>query len=243
MIEINRLSKSYNGKKIIKDISISMGDGQRWVIIGPSGCGKTTLLRLIAGFDAADSGTIIIDGKIVSNPKVVVLPHERKIGMVFQSLALWPHLTVFENIDFCLRPIVAGKKERSKRIEEFLAGVNLLPYAKYYPHNLSGGQKQRVALARAIVSEPKILLLDEPLANLDSILKEELQRMILDLQKKNKFTLIYVTHNEDEAANMADYLGLIYNSGLEEIRGHRELLTEQKAEFIKNLVRNKIKEF
>lgn len=243
MIEINQISKSYNGKEIINDMSLTIGDGERWVIIGPSGCGKTTLLRLIAGFDAPDSGTITIDGKIASNPVVIMPPHERKIGMVFQNLALWPHLTVFENIDFCLRPIVAAKKERLKRIEEFLAGVRLSAYARHYPHNLSGGQMQRVALARAIVSEPKILLLDEPLANLDPLLREDLQRMILSSQEKNKFSLVYVTHNEDEAGNMADCLGLICNGRIEEINGHANLSACKKAEFVRNLLRNKLKAF
>lgn len=242
MIEINRISKSYNLLKVIEDTSLKIDDGERWVILGPSGCGKTTLLRLIAGFETPDAGTISIDGKIVSTPRENIPPYERKIGMVFQSLALWPHLTVFENVDFCLRPKIASKKERAKKIEEILELVNLNKYERFYPDKLSGGERQRVALARAIAPEPKILLLDEPLANLDFLLKEDLQNMIIRLQEKKQFTLIYVTHDEDEACIMAGCIGLVYKGRLERIDGYATLNREEKIEFIRKFLRKKFKE-
>jgi iron(III) transport system ATP-binding protein len=241
MIELNRISKSYGSLKVIEDISLKIADSERLVILGPSGCGKTTLLRLIAGFQAPDTGTIIIDGKIVSNPRENIPPYERNIGMVFQSLALWPHLTVFENIDFCLRPKINSKRERARKIKMVLGQVNLNAYTNLYPHKLSGGERQRVALARAIAPEPKILLLDEPLANLDIMLKGELQNMILELQRSLRFSLIYVTHDQDEAWKMAERIGLIYKGRIEQVGTPNNLIHSPETEFVRVFLKNKFK--
>jgi len=204
VISLSSVSKQYNGRKVLHDVSIDIEKGERVVIFGPSGCGKTTILRLIAGFIAPDSGSIFIDGELVSRDgKIIKPPEHRNLGMVFQDLALWPHLNVRGNIEFGLKARGVPKAEREKRIRAILELVGMAEYADRKPAELSGGQQQRVALARALAVEPEVLLMDEPLSSLDEELNVRLRREILGLQEKLGFTMIYVTHDRDEAYEIA----------------------------------------
>lgn len=196
-IEVRRISKSYGTVVVLKDISFVLKAGESMVILGPSGSGKTTLLRLLAGLEFPDTGEIYMEGKLVSRPCFRVLPHQRKIGMVFQSPALWPHMTVAENIGFGLRNW--PKKKVKARVDELLVQMGLDKLKDRYPNEISGGQAQRVALARALAPRPRHLFLDEPLTNLNNELKENLLGLIKGEAVQNRSTLIYVTHDHEEA--------------------------------------------
>ena len=192
------------------------------VILGPSGCGKTTILRLIAGFLAPDVGRILLNGIEVSkNNKILVPPEKRDIGMVFQDLALWPHLSVYGNIAFGLKVRGVPKHERNLRVREILELVGLPGFERRKPSELSGGQQQRVALARALVLEPKVLLMDEPLSNLDLELNLRLRKEVVRLQEKLGFTLLYVTHDREEAFSIAQTV-VVMRKGQVAFRGKVE---------------------
>jgi ABC-type Fe3+/spermidine/putrescine transport system ATPase subunit len=203
-LEINDVSFSHSGVKALDALSLDIERGERIVILGPSGCGKTTILRLIAGFIAPDVGSISIAGDLVCrNGHILVPPEERNLGMVFQDLALWPHLSVEGNLDFGLRSRGMAKSERRQRIRTMLELVDLKAFSTRKPSELSGGQQQRVALARALVAEPTVLLMDEPLSSLDQDLNIRLRREVLRLHKDLGFTMVYVTHDQEEAADIA----------------------------------------
>jgi ABC-type sugar transport system ATPase subunit len=200
MIKIEDLYKSYGGLPALRAVDLEIDRGERLVVLGPSGCGKTTLLRLIAGFIVPDRGRIWLDGLLVAEGgRLLIEPENRKIGMVFQDLALWPHMTVFKNLDFGLKARRIPRPERKARIMDMLAKVQILDYAERFPKELSGGQQQRVALARALILEPKVLLMDEPLSNLDYDLNRLLREEIVRLQEELRITILYVTHDLDEA--------------------------------------------
>ena len=202
-IEFQNVSKRYGDRTVIQDLSFQIQSGERVVIHGPSGCGKTTVLRLMAGFLAPDAGTIFIGGQeVAGRGRILSGPEDRKLGMVFQDLALWPHLTVRQNLDFALKAQGLSGPIRKKRITEMLARVRLAGTELVYPTRLSGGQQQRVAIARALVSQPLALLMDEPLSNLDDELKEELCSQLLNLHAQLGFTLVYVTHHKEEIRRM-----------------------------------------
>jgi ABC-type Fe3+/spermidine/putrescine transport system ATPase subunit len=204
IIKMDSVSKAYDGPRILDRISLEIDLGERIVILGPSGCGKTTILRLIAGFIAPDTGSISLAGELVAREgQLLQSPEERKLGMVFQDLALWPHLSVKGNMEFGLKAHSIPKPEREQRIQEVLELVGLAAYAGRKPAELSGGQQQRVALARALVLEPQVLLMDEPLSSLDLDLNRRLRQEIIGLQEKLGFTLLYVTHDRDEAFSVA----------------------------------------
>jgi ABC-type Fe3+/spermidine/putrescine transport system ATPase subunit len=204
LIKLKDVSLTYKNNIIIKNLNLHIEKGERLVILGASGSGKTTLLRLIAGFTAPTFGEIEIDNKIVSKDKeILVPPHLRGIGMVFQDLALWPHMNVKENISFGLKINKTPKKEIEKKVKEMLSLVGLDRFENKKIDELSGGEQQRVALARSLIVLPKILLMDEPLSSLNRELNIKLSKEILTLQEKFGFTLIYVTHNEDEAKKIA----------------------------------------
>jgi ABC-type Fe3+/spermidine/putrescine transport system ATPase subunit len=206
-IEFSSVSKYYNGHLTVHDFSLHIDDGQRLVILGPSGCGKTTVLRLLAGFIVPDSGTIRVNGELAAKDgQILKEPEERHLGMVFQDLALWPHLTVRGNLEFGLKAQHIPKTRRQERICEVLRLVQMEDYIDSKPGQLSGGQQQRIALARALVLYPKILLMDEPLSGLDFELNLQVRKEILRLQEQVGFTLIYVTHNLEEAFEMATYV-------------------------------------
>jgi len=200
MIEIKNATKLYQKQKVLDHFSLSIKDAQRVVFFGASGSGKTTLLRVIAGLEALDSGKVYINDILVTDgKKIIVEPHLRDLGMVFQDLALWPHLNVEENIEFGLKIQKIPKESRKKIVAEILEKMNLSGFGLKKVYELSGGEQQRVALARMLVLKPKIILMDEPLSSLDYDLNLKLRGEILDLQKEFAFTLVYVTHNKDEA--------------------------------------------
>jgi ABC-type Fe3+/spermidine/putrescine transport system ATPase subunit len=203
-IALNALSYAYDEHMLLKHFSLTVQKGERLVLLGPSGCGKTTILRLIAGFIAPQQGSIALEGKIVSqNGTILATPEQRNLGMVFQDLALWPHFSVKGNIEFGLKAQGISRQVREEKIRKILGLTGLQGYEKRMPSELSGGQQQRVALARALVLEPHILLMDEPLSSLDWELNRRLRQEILTLQKKLSFTMLYVTHNREEAFEIA----------------------------------------
>ncbi len=204
IVKIDNVSKSYNKHSVIKAISLDIEKGERVVILGPSGCGKTTLLRIVAGFIHPDQGKVIIDGNVVAdNGKCIIEPENRQVGMVFQDLALWPHMSSYKNLEFGLKAKKIPKVEKRKRIDEIFEKVQMAQFKNVYPGVLSGGQQQRIALARALVMQPKILLMDEPLSSLDTDLSLTLRKEILRLQEELAITLIYVTHDREEAFSLA----------------------------------------
>lgn len=203
-VKVNDLSFKYDNSKdlVIKDFSLEINEGEIVSILGASGCGKSTVLRLIAGLEEPTSGEIKIKDKVVVNDKTFLPPEERGVGMVFQDYALFPHLTVYENIKFGLHKI--SKDEQKKRVAEVLKLVNLEEYEKRYPYELSGGQQQRVALARAIAPKPSILLMDEPFSNLDSHLRGKIRAELKEIIKASNTTCIFVTHDIEDVNAISD---------------------------------------
>jgi iron(III) transport system ATP-binding protein len=225
-IVIRGLSKSYGGEgglAAVTDLSLDIADGQFVTLLGPSGCGKTTTLRLIAGFMAPDAGTIDADGRRLSSPGRVVPPEERGMGMVFQNYAVWPHRTVFENVVFGLKLRRVATAEARERVKRTLALVNLTGLEERLPGELSGGQQQRVALARSLVVEPKILLLDEPLSNLDAKLRERMRGELKELQRRTGITFVYVTHDQSEALALSDRIAVIHGGRLQQLGTPQEV--------------------
>lgn len=218
LIEFQSVSKSYNGHRAVQDFSLSVEPGERLVILGPSGCGKTTVLRLLAGFIAPDTGSISIGGELVAREGLNLLdPEERDLGMVFQDLALWPHLSVKGNLEFGLRAKGIAAPQRRERIHEILRLVEMQDYLNAKPAELSGGQQQRVALARALVLRPKALLMDEPLSNLDEELNRRIRKEILQLHGALGFTLLFVTHDREEGAELGTQVILMKSGRIERI--------------------------
>jgi ABC-type sugar transport system ATPase subunit len=204
MIRIENVSKYYKKEKVFENFSLDIQRGERIVLFAKSGSGKTTLLRMIAGLDSCESGKIFIDNVLLTDGKeIIVPPEERGIGMVFQDLALWPHLNVGENITLALKVKGVAKKEREDALQLMLQKIGLVGFEDKKVYELSGGEQQRVALARTLIVKPKIVLMDEPLSSLDSELNARLRTEILRLQQEYGFTLIYVTHNEEEAKFLA----------------------------------------
>jgi len=203
-IEFQGVSKHYGEYAAVDDLSFRIDEGERVVVHGPSGCGKTTVLRIIAGFLAPETGIVLVGGKeAASNGAVLIGPEHRHLGMVFQDLALWPHLTVTQNLDFALKAQGLNHEIRRQRIADMLARVQLEESADAYPAKLSGGQQQRVAIARALVAQPLAVLMDEPLSSLDDELRNELCDQILNLHAQLGFTLVYVTHSKEEMRRIA----------------------------------------
>jgi iron(III) transport system ATP-binding protein len=206
-IEVVNAVVAYDADSVVRDVSFSLESGQIGCLLGPSGCGKTTLLRAIAGFEMLKSGEIRMRGQVVSHAGWALPPERRRVGMVFQDFALFPHLTVAENIGFGLRHF--SERERSARVRSLLHLVGLPEYEHDYPHQLSGGQQQRVALARAMAPRPDLLLLDEPFSSMDAELREQLAREVRDIIKNEEVTAILVTHDQHEAFAMADEIGVL----------------------------------
>lgn len=205
MLEIKEIRKSFGRSTVVDGISLSIGEGEFFCLLGPSGCGKTTLLRMIAGFETPDSGSIIFNGEDISG-----LPaYKRDFNLIFQNFALFPHLTVYDNIAFGLRVKKTGREEIESRVASVISSLGLEGLEKRMPSALSGGQQQRVAVARAIVNRPRLLLLDEPLSSLDKKIAEKTLIELTDLQKKLGITFIYVTHSQDEALSLADRIALM----------------------------------
>jgi ABC-type Fe3+/spermidine/putrescine transport system ATPase subunit len=209
MIELKNISKKLNGKEILNQISLQVGQGRCLALLGPSGCGKTTLLRIIAGFEIPDEGEVLLGGAVASSRPRLIPPYKRNLGMVFQDLALWPHMTVQKHLDFVLGKTKTSKAERQAKIFQTLKMVQLEDRSLAYPHQLSGGEKQRLALARALITEPAILLFDEPLSSLDSALKEEMMHEVRQILRSLNITTVYVTHEKQEAFFMADQIAIM----------------------------------
>ena len=215
-IKIKGVTKRYEGRAVLSSFNLELKDGECFTLLGPSGCGKTVLMRLIAGFEKSDAGTISIDEVVVSCAEdgTMISPNKRGLGMVFQDYAVWPHMSVFDNIAYPLKLAgvdPAALKERTMRMVHL---VGLTDLDQRLPSQLSGGQQQRVALARALVSEPQLLLLDEPLNNLDANLREEMRFEIKALQKKLGITILYVTHDQEIALAIADRVAVMDDKGL-----------------------------
>lgn len=208
LLKLTQIHQSYHQQEIIKRLSLELKKGEIGCLLGPSGCGKTTVLRCIAGFEFISSGEITINGKIVCNADFNLPPEQRRIGMVFQDYALFPHLSVSANIGFGLQQYT--KAERTHRINELITTVGLTEASDRYPHELSGGQQQRVALARALAPRPDLLLLDEPFSNLDISLRERLSLEVRDILKDQHTTAILVTHDQTEAFSVADVIGVMH---------------------------------
>jgi ABC-type Fe3+/spermidine/putrescine transport system ATPase subunit len=199
------ISKRFGSHQALDGVSLEVLAGASVVVLGPSGCGKTTLLRVIAGLDTPDTGEIWLDGAQVSGARRnLVAPHERRIGFVFQDLALWPHLTVRQNLEFVLEAGRLAPARRAAKVEEALRLVRIETLIGRYPHELSGGEQQRVALARGLVGEPRVLLLDEPLSSLDVELRATLRQELARLQRTLQLTTLYVTHDREDASALAD---------------------------------------
>ena len=211
-ITLNNITKNYGDVQIIQNFSDRFNDREFITLLGPSGCGKTTMLRMIAGFEKPTTGEIKIDDVVVSSADKFVPPNLRNIGMVFQSYAVWPHMNVFDNVAYPLKIKRLPRSEITERVMNILEAVHLSPYVKRMPSELSGGQQQRIALGRALVSNPRVLLLDEPLSNLDAKLRESMRFEIKEVQKRFGITVVYVTHDQTEAMAMSDRV-IVFNHG------------------------------
>jgi iron(III) transport system ATP-binding protein len=231
-VELRNISKHFDRVQVLHSLSLSIGEGEFFTLLGPSGCGKTTTLRLIAGFASPDAGSIFVDGEEVSH----LPPEKRGMGMVFQNYALFPHLNVKENVEFGLRMHGIPNADASERIEKYLHLVRLEGYGKRRINQLSGGQQQRVALARALAIEPRILLLDEPLSNLDAKLREEMRLELRSIQKKLGTTTIYVTHDQSEALAMSDRVAVFEKGRCTQIGRPEEIYNAPANRFIASFV-------
>jgi putative spermidine/putrescine transport system ATP-binding protein len=218
-VEVRQLSKRYGGVPVLRDVSFSVPNGESMALLGPSGCGKSTTLSIIAGVTHEDSGDVIIGGHDMKG----LAPHRRGIGVVFQSYALFPHMTVQRNVEFGPRAQGQDKAETKRLVEQALAMTHLSQFRDRLPKQLSGGQQQRVALARALASQPRLLLLDEPLSSLDANLREEMQHEIRDLQVQTGISMIFVTHDQQEAMAIGDQVGVILNGQMHQTGTPEEL--------------------
>jgi iron(III) transport system ATP-binding protein len=236
VITIDNVSKTFGNVTVLKTFTAEFQDGEFITFLGPSGCGKTTMLRIIAGFEKPTTGQVKIDGKVVSSKDVFVPPEKREIGMVFQSYAVWPHMNVFDNVAYPLKIKKLPKAQSTKKGEDILEVVHLSQYADRMPSQLSGGQQQRVALGRALVAEPKLLLLDEPLSNLDAKLRESMRYEIKEIQKKLKITVVYVTHDQVEAMTMSDRVFIINRGVIQQVGSPIEIYRSPANQFIADFV-------
>jgi len=231
-VDIRHVDLSYGANHVLKDVSLHIKPGEFFAFLGPSGCGKTTLLRLIAGFNRADGGDVLIDGVDVS----ALPPWKRDVGMVFQSYALWPHMSVAQNVAFGLEERKVPQAEVARRVKLALDLVGLGHLAERKPSQLSGGQQQRVAVARTIVIEPKVLLLDEPLSNLDAKMRVQVRRELRDLQQRLNLTTIFVTHDQEEANAICDRIAIMNEGEIQQIGTPVELYERPANLFVANFL-------
>ena len=229
---IDQLVKEFDGVRAVNDISVTINQGEIFALLGSSGCGKSTLLRMLAGFETPTSGRIALAG----NSIVDVPPHQRPINMMFQSYALFPHLSVWDNIAFGLRRDGLPKAEVAARVEQMLALVQLVPYAKRKPHQLSGGQQQRVALARSLAKRPQLLLLDEPLGALDKKLRERTQMELVNIIEQVGVTCVMVTHDQDEAMSMATRIAVMSEGRILQVGAPGEIYETPNCRFVADFI-------
>jgi len=233
-ISIRNLSKHFGNVRAVDEVSVDIRRGEFFALLGPSGCGKTTLLRLLAGFEVPTGGEIFIDGQSVAS----IPPHERPVNMVFQSFAIFPHLTVAQNIAFGLRKDKLPKQQKDKMVDEALEMIAMPGYGSRRANELSGGQLQRVALARALIKKPKVLLLDEPLGSLDKKLREQMQLELRDLQREVGITFVFVTHDQEEALTMSDRVAVMSDGRALEIDAPAILYEQPKSPFCADFLGN-----
>ncbi|MEE1340429.1 MAG: putrescine ABC transporter ATP-binding subunit PotG [Succinivibrionaceae bacterium] len=232
LLEIKNLTKKYDANVAVNDVSLTINEGEIFALLGSSGCGKSTLLRMLAGFETPTSGSIVLDGKDLTD----VPPYKRPLNMMFQSYALFPHMTVAQNIAFGLKQDRLPKAEIESRVEKMLKLVHMEEYAQRKPHQLSGGQRQRVALARSLAKQPKVLLLDEPMGALDKKLREQMRLELVDIIDSVGVTCVMVTHDQEEAMTMAERIAIMDRGEFVQIGGPREIYENPNccftAEFI-----------
>jgi iron(III) transport system ATP-binding protein len=235
-VELRGLTKRFGSLAVVDDVSLRIDHGQLVCLLGPSGCGKTTTLRLIAGFLEPSLGEIHVGDRVVSSPAKTVPPENRKMSMIFQSYALWPHMTVTENIIYGLRLRKLDRDTIAKKLAAILATTKLEPLAQRYPGELSGGQQQRVALARALIVEPETLLLDEPLSNLDANLREEMRFEIRRLHDQYRYTTVYVTHDQSEAMTTADRIAVMNAGRIDQLGSPEDIYDQPQSEFVARFI-------
>lgn len=231
-IRLNDMVKRFGNLEAVSHVSLDIQDGELFTLLGPSGCGKTTILRLIGGFHKPDVGQIYFGDREVS----AIPPYERNIGMVFQNYALWPHMTISDNVAYGLKIKKETGPEVGRKVGRALSLVNLTGLEKRYPGQLSGGQQQRVALARALVLNPDVLLLDEPLSNLDAKIRQQVRAEIRKLQKDLAITAIYVTHDQEEALTLSDRIAVLDHGKLQQIGSPRDLYQRPQNAFVADFI-------
>jgi len=235
-VELRGLTKRFGSLAVVDDVSLRIDHGQLVCLLGPSGCGKTTTLRLIAGFLEPSEGEIHVGDRLVSSKPRTLPPEQRKMSMIFQSYALWPHMTVAENIVYGLRLRKIDRATIAKKFELILKATKLEILAQRYPGELSGGQQQRVALARALIVEPETLLLDEPLSNLDANLREEMRFEIRRLHDEYRYTTVYVTHDQSEAMTTADLIAVMNAGKIDQLGTPEDIYDRPQSEFVARFI-------
>ena len=231
-IELKNVTKRWGGFYAVENLNLSIDDASFVTLLGPSGCGKTTLLRMVAGFNSIEGGTIAFNGKVIND----IAPNKRNIGMVFQNYAVFPHMTVRENVAFGLENRHLPKNEIKRRVDEILETVKITQYADRLPERLSGGQQQRVALARAIVIKPDVLLMDEPLSNLDAKLRIEMRNAIRQIQNSVGITTIYVTHDQEEAMAVSDRIAVMSGGVIQHVSTPKSIYQRPANQFVANFI-------
>jgi putative spermidine/putrescine transport system ATP-binding protein len=231
-LELQNLHRDFGTVKALDGIEIQLGQGEFLSLLGPSGCGKTTALRLVAGFDRPDAGSIVVDGKDITH----VSPNKRDMGMVFQAYSLFPNMTAAQNVEFGLKIRGRGRGDRRDRVVELLDLVGLASAGDRYPHQLSGGMQQRVALARALAIEPRVLLLDEPLSALDAKVRVQLREEIRRIQLELGITTLYVTHDQEEALAVSDHVAVMYSGRIEQIGPPAEMYSRPATPFVAEFI-------
>jgi iron(III) transport system ATP-binding protein len=235
-VELRGLTKHYGAAAVVDNISLTIEHGRLVCLLGPSGCGKTTTLRLIAGFVEPSGGEIRVGDRVLSSPTRTVPPERRNMSMIFQSYALWPHMTVAQNVAYGLQLRKVDKGTIASKLDAILATTQLLPFKDRYPGELSGGQQQRVALARALIVEPETLLLDEPLSNLDANLREEMRFEVRRLHDAYRYTTVYVTHDQSEAMTTADLIAVMNLGKIEQAGTPEEIYERPRSEFVARFI-------
>lgn len=234
ILQLRQIRKSFDNTEVLKGIDLEVAQGEFITLLGASGCGKTTTLRIIAGLELPDAGQVILEGQDITNRE----PNKRDVNTVFQNYALFPHMNVSDNVGYGLKIRKVPKAEIERKVEQALRLVQLEEYGKRMPDQLSGGQKQRIAIARAVINEPKVLLLDEPLGALDLKLRRQMQLELKRLQKRLGITFIYITHDQEEAINMSDRIGVMHEGILEQLGTPNEVYYQPQTSYVADFVGN-----